>query len=118
MVRNSRQQILLIILPVMMSSCQLLKLSSKKEFNEGIYRSKTDHRKIYVVPSEESITVYSLKDNNKNNIDTGKYYKIAYPEDNSHGKYQAYAFRKSSFDLGAISVLFKIRPSVHDFLKA
>ena len=115
MIKNSPHQFLVIMLLVLMSSCQFLRLSSKKEFNEGVYSSKSDHKKVYVVPSEESITVYSLKDNNKDNVDTGKFYKVDYPDGNSHVKYQAYSFRKPTFDLGAISVLFKIRPTVHGF---
>jgi len=116
MSKNSHQQILVIILLFLISSCQIFKLSSsKKGFNEGIYRSKLDDKKVYVLPSEESIRVYSLKDNDKNNIDTGKFFVIDLPEDNRPMNFKTYSFRKSTFDLGAISVLFKIRPSVYDF---
>ena len=114
--KHSSQQALVIILLVLLSSCQILKLSSsKKEFNEGIYRSKLDQKKVYVVPSEESIRIYSLKENNKDNIDTGKFYVIDIPEDTKSMNFKVYSFRKSTFDLGAISVLFKCRPRIHDF---
>jgi len=118
MVKVSFQQILVIILIVLLSSCQLVKLSAKKGFNEGIYRSYIDNKKegkVYVVPSEESITVYSLHETGRDNVDTGKFYVISLPEDNKPMNFKNYSFRKNSFDLGAISVLFKCRPTVHDF---
>lgn len=105
-------------LPVILSGCETLKESSKYNFNEGYYHSRLYHKKnkkIYVVPDDDSVKVYSAKQISKGVVDTTKSIKIAFPADRMPAQFENYMFTKSSFDLDVLTVLFKYRPPVSDF---
>ena len=98
--------------------CASLRKSSKYGFSEGYYKSRIYHKKlkkVYVVPEEDSIKVYSAKSLNKKTIDTTESLKIAFPAHHKPASFKEYSFRKNSFDIDILSILFKYRPNVGDF---
>ncbi len=101
-----------------LSSCTSIKQSSKYGFTEGYYRSRLFHKKrkkIYVVPGDDSIKVYSAKSLQKSFIDTTKLLKIAFPANNKPREFTSYNFQRKTMDLDVLSVLFKYRPAVSNF---
>ena len=99
-------------------SCQPLKQSSKYGFNEGYYKSRLYHKKLkslYIVPSEDSIKVYSVKYLHKKSIDTVSALKIAFPSNQQPKNFSEYIFRQNTFDVDVLTILFKYRPSVSGF---
>ena len=107
-----------IFLPVALDSCETLKESSKYNFTEGYYHSRLYHKKnkkVYVVPDDDSIKVYSAKKIREGKIDTTKSIKIAFPADQKPAQFENYMFTRSSFDLDVLTVLFKYRPAVPGF---
>jgi hypothetical protein len=106
-----------IFIVYVLSSCETLKQSPKFSFNEGYYYSKLYHKKekhIYVVPSEDSIKIFSAKKLGKG-IDTTGAIKIILPANEKPSSFDYYSFQKSSFDFDVLNILFKLRPSVKDF---
>jgi hypothetical protein len=102
------------------SSCKVLSESSKYAFSEGYYKSRLYHKKqknIYVVPSEDSIRIYSAKSIKKGFVDTTKKIKIVFSADKKPREFENYSFKKNSLDLDVLSVLFKYRPTVKNFPK-
>ena len=107
---------LLIFLPVFVSSCKTLKQASKYGFSEGFYKSRIFHKKlkkVYVVPEDDLIKIYTEKSLHKN--DTAIDVKIAFPPDQKPGGFGDYLFHKSSLDIDIISVLLKYRSAVSGF---
>lgn len=116
MIRVRQYFLLIIFLPLFFCNCEVLKQSSKKDFNEGFYKSRLFHKKlkkVYVVPEENLIKVYTEKGLDK--IDTAIAVKIAFPADQKPGDFKGYLFRKSSVDIDINSILLKYRPSVSGF---
>ena len=103
---------------IALSSCEHLKNSAKYGFSEGYYRSRIFHKKkkkVYVVPEEETIKIYSAKSLQKDVVDTSHSLKIAFPTDQKPSAFQNYKFTKNSFDVDVLTIPIKYRPAVHDF---
>jgi hypothetical protein len=104
-------------LAFLMTSCDSLKQSSKYHLNEGYYKSKLYHKKlkrIYLVPGDDSIKVYTAKRLKNNFIDTTASLKIAFPANHKPADFDNYIFRKNTFDIDVLSILFKYRPSTRE----
>lgn len=102
----------------LLCSCRVLTESPKYAFSEGFYKSRLYHKKqkkIYVVPSGDSIRIYSEKSIKKGFVDTTKKIKIVFPPNTKPLQFENYYFKKNSFDLDFLSILFKYRPSVKKF---
>src|SRR5439155_22366743 len=115
MIKIRYHNILIIFLPVLINSCQTLKQSSKYGFNEGFYKSRIFHKKlkkVYVVPENESIKIYTEKSLHKHIIDTVTSLKIVFPSNQKPREFENYLFRQNSLDLDILTILFKYRPSV------
>jgi hypothetical protein len=100
-----------------LAGCQVLKNSPKYGFNEGYYSSRLYHKKlkkIYVVPADDSIRIYSAK-KLRNGIDTAGALKLAFPENTRPSSFTSYSFSQQSLDLDVLNLLFKYRPSVKGF---
>ena len=101
-----------------LSSCETLKHSAKHGFTEGFYRSHLhlkELKKVYVLPSDDMIKVFSAKTLKKDIVDTSECLKIAFPQDTKPLEFQTYFFRKNSFDFQALTVLFRYRFPLKDF---
>ena len=99
-------------------SCRVSNESSKFGFTEGFYKSRLYHKKlkkIYIIPSDDSIRIFSEKSIKKGFVDTTKKIKIIFPQNTKPLQFEDYYFKKNSFDLDILSVLFKYRPSVKNF---
>ena len=108
--------LLVLLLPLIFGSCKALKESSKYGFNEGYYKSRLFHKKlkkVYVVPQDNYIKVYTEKSLHK--VDTAIAVKIAFPPDQRPGDFEEYLFRKSSPDIDIISILLKYRAAIFGF---
>ena len=102
----------------LLNSCETLKHSAKRGFTEGFYRSHLHLeklRKVYVLPSDDVIKVFSTETMKKKIIDTSESLKIDFPADTKPLEFQTYFFRKNSFDLQAMTVLFRYRPALSNF---
>jgi hypothetical protein len=103
---------------IALSSCSSLRNSAKHGFSEGYYRSRIFHKKkkkVYVVPEDETIKIYSAKSLQKDVIDTSRSLKIAFPADQKPAAFQNYKFTKNSFDVDVLTIPVKYRPSVQNF---
>jgi len=102
----------------LLSSCETLKHYAKRGFTEGFYRSHLHlqkAKKVYVLPSDDVIKVFSAETMRQKIIDTSESLKIDFPADTKPLDFQTYFFRKNSFDLQALTVLFRYRPALQDF---
>jgi hypothetical protein len=100
------------------TGCAVLKESPKYGFNEGYYKSrlfKKKLKKVYVVPVGDSINVYSAKKLKAATVDATQDIKIAFPLNEKPEAFTNYIFRKNSFDIDVLSILFKYRPTVNGF---
>ena len=116
MIKIHHYILLVLFLPLLISSCKTLKQSSKYGFNEGFYKSRIFHKKlkrVYVVPEEDLIKIYTEKSLLKN--DTSIAVKITFPPDQKPLDFMDYSFRRSGLDMDIISVLLKYRPAVSGF---
>jgi hypothetical protein len=116
MIRIRHNIPLICFFALLISSCKALNESSKHGFNEGFYKSRLFHKKlkrVYVVPGENEIKIYSEKSLHK--IDTALAVKIAFPADKKPLDFNEYLFRNSSPDISIISTFLKYRPSVSGF---
>ena len=116
MFRIHHYLLLVFSLPILLGSCKALKESSKYGFSEGFYKSRLFHKKlkkVYVVPEDNYIKVYTEKSLHK--IDTAMAVKIAFPPDRRPRDFQEYLFRKSSPDIDIISILLKYRAAISGF---
>lgn len=68
-----------------------------------------------MVPAEDSIKIYSAKSIEKGFVDTAKKIKVVFPENKKPLDFENYSFKKNSFDLDVLSILFKYRPVVKNF---
>jgi hypothetical protein len=110
--------IVVIAMVALLSSCETLKHYAKRGFSEGFYRTNLHLqkvRKVYVLPSDDVIKVFSVETMKKNIIDTSESLKINFPADSKPLDFQTYFFRKNSFDLQALTVLFRYRPALKVF---
>ena len=97
--------------------CHPLKDSTKYQFSEGYYKTRLNHKrtkKVYVVPEDDSIKIYSLKRIGMG-LDTTQALKIAFPLHEKPKTFENYYFKKGSFDFDVLNVLFKFRPGVQGF---
>lgn len=102
----------------LLGSCQLLKNSPKYNFSEGYYTSRLYHKKlkkVYVVPYDDSIKIYSAKRLGKSTIDTATALKLSFPASKRPIAFEHYDFRQQSLDLDVLNLLFKYRPPVKGF---
>ena len=103
---------------LLFSSCAFLKSSPKYGFSEGYYRSRIFHKKekkVYVVPSDDSVKVYTAKALQKEFVDTSESIKIAFPPNQKPLQFTDYRFRKNTFDIDVLTIPFKYRPAVRGF---
>lgn len=106
-----------IFLLYILSSCETLKQSPKFGFNEGYYYSRLYHKKkkhIYVVPTDDSIKIYSVKKLGEG-VDTTDAIKLILPANEKPSAFESYSFQKTSLDMDVLNILFKLRPSVSEF---
>jgi hypothetical protein len=105
-----------IVFVCFMESCETLKQSSKYQFNEGYYKVRLENhvRKIYVLTGSDSIKAYRQADLAAKVIDTTTAILIAFPS-KKPVQYQSHSFRRNTFDIDVLSILFKYRPSVKGF---
>jgi hypothetical protein len=116
MIRNHYNITLIIFLAILFSSCKALKESSKNGFNEGFYKSRIFHkelRKVYVVPGEDHIKIYTEKSHN--NVDTTLTLKIDFSPDQRPPGFDEYLFSNGSPDIYIMATVLKYRPSVSGF---
>lgn len=102
----------------LLGSCQVIKPSSKYGLSEDYYRSRLNHKKskkVYVVPEEDSIKVYSYKRVQEGWVDTTTSLKIAFPSHQKPADFNSYLFRHNSFDVDVLSILVKYRPAISHF---
>lgn len=100
------------------TGCSVLKNSPKYGFSEGYYESRLFHKKkkkVYVLPQEDTVKVYTAKSLQKQFVDTLSSLKIAFPPDRKPLQFEDYFFRKSTFDLDVLTIPFKYRPAVPSF---
>jgi hypothetical protein len=98
-------------------SCETLKQSSKYQFTEGYYNVKSGGDrigKVYALTASDSIKAYRKIDLEREKIDTTKAILIAFPPQKPNG-FQPHSFRRTTFDVDVLTVLFKYRPSVKGF---
>src|SRR3979409_1268731 len=99
MIKPGNICIVAITMLAMLSSCETLKHYAKHGFTEGFYRSHLhlqQVRKVYVLPSDDMIKVFSAPTMKKAIIDTSESLKIAFPADTKPMEFQTYFFRKNS----------------------
>jgi hypothetical protein len=116
MIRNHHHITLIIFIAILFSSCEGLKESSKNAFNEGFYKSRIFHKelkKIYVVPGEDEIKIYTEKGHNM--VDTALTLTIDFPADHKPPGFDEYLFSNGSPDIYIMSTILKYRPSVSGF---
>jgi hypothetical protein len=95
-----------------LSACRVVEQSSQHGFNSGYYLNASkepDREKVYLDISEDTVTVYSIKENN---IDKPQQV-IPFTQTGSEVDVAA-KFYKSSLDIDVTSILFKYRPTTHD----
>ena len=105
---------------LVLASCADIKRSAKYGFSEGWYQSRLygkKDKKIYVVPSDDSIQVYSAKSLLKGSADTTQAPKIVFLPDQKPLALENYVFRKSTLDVDVLSIIMKYRPAVRGFPK-
>ncbi len=115
--RGESNCLLAAIIIIALQSCHTLKNSSKFGFNEGFYQSRIYHKKlkkVYVVPGEDSIKVYTQKALQKNTFDPQQSVKIAFPAAQKPEAFEDYIFRSHSYDVDLTTIIFKRRPWVGD----
>lgn len=101
-----------------LSSCSFLKNSPKYGFSEGYYKSHLFHKKekkVYVVPGDDTIKVYTAKSLQNVQVDTTQSLKIAFPQNQKPLQFANYLFRKNTFDIDVLTIPFKYRPAVRNF---
>ncbi|MGZ3939085.1 MAG: hypothetical protein ACXVLT_10560 [Flavisolibacter sp.] len=97
--------------------CSSIRQSPKNGFVEGYYYSRLFHKKLkklYVVPMDDSIKIYSAKRLGEG-LDTTEAIKLILPEHTRPADFETYSFKKASLDLDVINILFKLRPAVKGF---
>lgn len=103
------------VLLAVLESCGALKQSSKYGFNEGYYKSRLEHKtvkKVYVIPGDDSIKIYTAKTLRQSFVDTTKSLRIAFPAQDRPTNFKSYTFRRNTFDVDVLSILLKYRPRV------
>lgn len=107
----------LLLLVVLIGGCKTVQESPKYSFTEGYYNSRLFQKKnkhIYVVPNEDTIKIFSAKKLSRS-VDTTNALKIALAPNSKPASSNDYSFKKSSFDIDVLNILFKLRPSVRGF---
>ena len=103
---------------IVLMSCGTLKNSPKYGFTEGYYQSRSfakNERKVYIVPSDDSIKVYNPQKLEGNPVDTFQSFIIAFATNQKPSQFKNYLFRKSTFDIDVLTIPLKYRPSVNGF---
>jgi hypothetical protein len=106
------------VLLLALHGCSFIKNTPKYGFSEGYYQSHLFHKKekkVYVVPTEDTIKVYTAKSLQKAVVDTTQSIKIAFPPNQKPAQFLAYQFRKNSVDIDVLTIPFKYRPAVNGF---
>ncbi|MDQ6609277.1 MAG: hypothetical protein M3Y85_05595 [Bacteroidota bacterium] len=114
---NTAFRIIFCFSSLLIVSCQTLKESPKFQFSEGYYYSRLYHKKvkkIYIVPGEDSIKIYSAKRIGRG-LDTTQTLKLAFPAATKPLSFENYTFAKGSFDIDVLNILFKFRPAINGF---
>lgn len=107
-----------LIVAITFCRCNVLQQSPKYSFAEGYYKSRLFHKKekkVYVLPANDTIKIYTAKSLQKDTIDTIRSLKISFPPNQRPLAFPNYQFYKNTFDLDVLSILFKYRPAVGDF---
>ena len=110
---NKNYYLVIAIAIAALQSCQTLKQSPKFGFVEGYYKSRIHHKKlkkVYVVPEEDSIKVYTKKEIQRSLVDTLQSFKIAFPANKKPEAFESYTFRQNTFDIDIITILLRYRP--------
>jgi hypothetical protein len=98
------------------SSCETLKDSSKYQLTDGFYKTRVNGgpEKVYVLAGSDSIKIYRRQDLASKKIDTVKSTLVIFSAQKPE-KYTDHFFRRNTFDLDVLTVLFKYRPPVKGF---
>jgi hypothetical protein len=106
----------LLILTLFLYSCETLKDSSKFQFKDGFYRTKLNNRpeKVYILAGSDSIKAYRKQDLASKKIDTVKATVIIFSDQKPH-QFEPHSFKRNTFDIDVLTVLFKFRPAVNGF---
>jgi hypothetical protein len=109
--------LLFLLAPVLlMSSCETLKDSSKFQFRDGYYKTTLSNKpaKVYVLAGSDSIKAYRKEDLSSKKIDTLKATVIVFSEQKPR-QFETHSFKRTTFDIDVLTVLFKFRPAVNNF---
>src|ERR1700709_1065001 len=100
---------------LLFSSCETLKGSSKYQLTDGFYKTEINHKpaNVYVLAGSDSIKIYR-KEQLVGKIDTVRSTLIMFPAQKPE-HFTGHAFRRNTFDIDVLTVLFKYRPSVRNF---
>jgi hypothetical protein len=99
-----------------MSSCETLKDSSKFQFRDGYYKTTLSNKpaKVYVLAGSDSIKAYRKEDLSSKKIDTLRATVIVFSEQKPR-QFETHSFKRTTFDIDVLTVLFKFRPAVNNF---
>jgi hypothetical protein len=103
---------------LLLTGCGFLQSSPKYRFSEGYYKSRLFHKKeknVYVLPSEDTIKIYTAKSLGKDSVDPVRSLKVAFLPDKKPLQFPTYRFYKNTLDVDVLSILFKYRPAVGGF---
>lgn len=103
---------------VLLSGCGFLRQSPKYGFAEGYYKSRLFHKKekkVYVVPSDDTIKIYTARSLQKDTVDTTRSIKLAFPPNQKSLQFASYQFYKNTLDVDVLTIPFKYRPGVGAF---
>ena len=103
---------------VLTSGCMILQKSSKNAFNDGIYQTKRfSHARVYVLKvDDDTIAVFPIKQFKDSTaiITKDRVNYTSLQKKFKDGKV-SHAFYKPSFDLDAMTITLKYRPTVNGF---
>jgi hypothetical protein len=101
---------------LLMYSCETLKDSSKFQFKDGYYKTTLSNKpaKVYVLAGSDSIKAYFKQDLSSKKIDTLKATVFVFSEQKPR-QFETHSFKRTTFDIDVLTVLFKFRPAVNNF---
>lgn len=112
----TRFSVVVVLMLFLFASCSPLKDTSKYQLNDGFYKTRIDSIpvKVYVLAGSDSIKIYRKALLSSGKIDTVKSTLFMFPAVKP-AKFTDQSFRRTTFDLDFLTVLFKYRPSVKGF---
>ena len=101
---------------ILLSSCQVLQVTTKKDFNDGFYTHHTDDKKqsVYLDIVYDTIRIYPLKKSNNTRIVDTNTVLFTFRKELDHEYNQFNAFNNTSFDIDFFTIPLKFRPKQND----